>query len=231
MDASLLVNMVKAYMNLGDNEQAAAWSARILETHGAEASVWSIHADALQRTERLEEALAALEHVLTLDPSNSRVAARRGQWLVQAGRFAESEQALRASVEDGVLTPDQAAELLFNYGYQEGIRPEDWSVAIEVLEMAKAFETTDEMQGKVAFFLGYAVLKDAIPRQEARTKESAQATLPLFQEARRLLEEAAEYAQRQGERENDRLALLENVDAFLEIQETILRRGRRATEV
>ena len=52
---------VSAYINLDEFPEAVALSERILETHGDQAVVWSYYADALQRSGRLEDAMAALD--------------------------------------------------------------------------------------------------------------------------------------------------------------------------
>jgi hypothetical protein len=133
---------------------------------------------------------------------------------------------LQAAVARGEQTADDVSNTVFGNGYQNGIQTEEWTYAIDAFRLAKQFEISDRMRQKVDFFLGYAILKDAIARQEPRTKETAEATLPLFHEARRLLQSAAEYARTQETLERDRLSLLDNIGTFIEIQETIIRRGR-----
>ncbi|MCJ7630181.1 MAG: hypothetical protein MUO50_17550, partial [Longimicrobiales bacterium] len=46
MDMGLLRNMVIAHINLGEYAEAVELGARVLETHGSEAAIWSIYADA-----------------------------------------------------------------------------------------------------------------------------------------------------------------------------------------
>jgi tetratricopeptide (TPR) repeat protein len=226
MDVAFLTKMVSAYINLDEFPEAVALSERILETHGDQAVVWSYYADALQRSGRLEDAMAALDRVLALDPEYENVGARKGRWLLDQGLVEEAVPHFQEAVARGEQTGEDVCNILFNSGYQNGIRPEDWGYAIEVMRLAKEFEISDEVRQKVDFWLGYAILKAAIIRQEPRTKETAQATLPLFQEARRLFQSASGYAQSQGTLEDDRLALLGSIAQFIEIQEAIIKRGR-----
>ncbi len=225
MDVAFLANMVKAYVNLSESEAAVAMAERILETHEDQAIIWSYYADALKRSDRLDDALAALDRTAQLDPEYQNVSARQGQWLLEERRFEEAKSAFVNAVRRGEQTPDAVGDILFTYGYREGVQPEEWSYAITVFRLAKEFDLTDTIEQKVNFFLGYAVFKDAITRQEPRTKQTAEATLPLFQEARHLLQASAGYARTQGTLENDRVALLENVAVFIEIQEAIIKRG------
>jgi tetratricopeptide (TPR) repeat protein len=225
MEVVFLTNMVKAYMNLDEVEEALAFAERILETHASEAEVWSTYANALQRSGQIDEAVTALDRAIEIQPDLANAGARQGRWLLDEERVEDAVRVLQSAVARGEKTADEVSELVFVNGYQKGVQPEEWSYAIRTLRAAKEFEITAEMREKVDFFLGYSILKDAIDRQEARTKESAQATLPLFQQARSLLQAAAGYAQRQGRLENDRLSLLDNIGTFIEIQEAIIKRG------
>ncbi len=225
MDVRHLQNMVAANIRLGDFQAAIDLSDQVLETHASEPSLWSYYADALRRTGQVDEAIAALERVKELDPEYPNVSARQGSWLLQEGRIDDAIPLLQQAVDRGTQTADFVCDMLFNNAYQKGIQSEEWSHAIRVMRLAKQFDITDDMRQKVDFYFGYAILKDAIVRQEPGTKETAQATLPLFQEARRLLQSASGYAQRQN-RENDRLGLIDNINIYIEIQEAIIKRGR-----
>jgi tetratricopeptide (TPR) repeat protein len=226
MEVVHLRNMVGAHINLGEFAEAVALAEQALETHGSEPAIWSYYADALRRTGQVDEAIAALDRVLELDPQSQNVGARQGKWLLDEGRFDEAIPTLHSAVERGEQTPDEVSNMLFNHAYQEGIQLEDWAFAIRALRVAKDFDISEGARQRVDFFLGYAILKDAIIRQEPQTKASAEATLPMFQEARRLLQAAAGYAQGQPGRERDRQALLGNTDTYIQIQEAIIRRGR-----
>jgi len=224
MDVRHLQNMVAANIRLGDFQAAIDLSDQVLETHAGEPSLWSYYADALRRTDQVDEAIAALERVKELDPDYLNVFVRQGNWLLQEDRITDAVTVLQSAVDRGKQTADFVSDMLFTNAYQQGIQPEKWSHAIEVMRLAKQFDITDDMRQKVNFYLGYATLKDAIIRQEPGTKETAQATLPLFQEARRLLQSASGYAQKQN-RENDRLGLIDNINTYIEIQEAIIKRG------
>jgi tetratricopeptide (TPR) repeat protein len=225
MDAGYLRNMVAAHINLGEYQDAVDLSERVLQTHADEFVLWSFYADALQKVGKLDEAIAALDRVVALNPDYPSVGARQGKWLLDEGRVEEAVPILRAAVERGEQTADAACNFVWNHGILEGVQPEKWSYAIDVLRLAKDFEISDDMRQQVDFYLGYSILKNAISRQEPQTKETALATLPRFQEALRLLQTTAGFAQKRN-MENDRVQLISNINTYIEIQEAIIKRGR-----
>jgi tetratricopeptide (TPR) repeat protein len=225
MDVSLLRNMVAAHINLGEFDEGVSLSERILETHGGEASIWSIYADALQRAERLDDAIVALDQVRELDDEYPTVLARQGSWLLQAGRIDEAVETLRGAVDRGERSEDAVADMVFANGVNEGIQNQDWPHAIRVLRLAKDFDVSDLTGQKLDFWLGYAIFQSARAQQEPQTLETAKATLPRFQEVLRLMRACGDYAQRNN-REANRQELLSATNTFIEIQDAIIRRGR-----
>ncbi len=225
MDVGLLRNMVAAHINLKEFGEAVTLAERVLETHGGEASIWSIYADALRANDRLDDAVAALDQVIELDPEYPNIVARKGSWLLQAGRVDEAVPILQGAVERGEQSADAVADLVFANGVNEGIQKQNWSHAIRVLRLAKEFEVTDLTRQKLDFWLGYSIFNSARAQQEPQTLETARATLPRFQEVRALMQGCADYAQRNN-RESNRQELLNATNTFIEIQDAIIRRGR-----
>jgi tetratricopeptide (TPR) repeat protein len=225
MDVALLRNMVVAHINLGDFPQAVDLAERILQTHNGEAAIWSIYADALQRNGQVDDAIAALDRVVQIDPQWANVSVRQGNWLLQEGRTDEAVQALRRAVDRGEQTVDAVARLLFANAVNEGIQKQNLPYAIQVLRVAKQFETSDMTRQELDFWLGYALFQSARAQQEPNTLETAQATLPKFQEVLRLMQGCAGYAQRNN-RESNRQELLTATGTFIEIQEAIIKRGK-----
>ena len=225
MDVSLLMRMVRAHLNLGENQEAVEFAERVLETHGDEASVWSIYADALQRSGQVDDALAALERVRELDPDYANILARKGQWLLEAGRLDEAAVALQEAAEVGEQSADRMAELLFASGVNEGLQKDEYAHAIKAIRLAKEFDVSDLARQQFDFFLGYAIFESARVQQEPNTLETARATLPRFQEVLRLMQSCADYAQR-NDREGSRQELMTATNTFIEIQEAIIARGR-----
>jgi tetratricopeptide (TPR) repeat protein len=227
MDVAQLRSMISANINLQQYDDAIALGDRFLQTHGDEAQIWSIYADALQRAERVDDAITALERVKELDPEYANLAMRQANWLLESGRIDESIPLFTEAIERGEQTSDRVAYQVWANGYQTGIAPDtkDWNYAVRVMGLARQFETSEEMGQQINFWLGFAIFNQAIGRQEAQTLETAEATLPRFQEALRLIQTAAGYASRQN-LEGTRQQLIGNVNTYIEIQEAIIRRGR-----
>ncbi len=225
MDAGHLRQMIVVHVRLEEFDQAAALAEQALETHSDEATLWSVYADALQRAGRVDEAIEALNRVAELDPEANNVRVRQGNWLLQAGRVDEAVPVLQEAVARGEQTADAVANIIWANGIQEGVQKEDWPHAMKVFRLAKEIDMSEEMTQQVNFWLGYAILKVASVRQEPGTLETAQQTLPRFQEALGLLQSAAGYAQRANQEQN-RQNLISNVNTYIEIQEAIIRRGR-----
>ena len=227
MDVAQLRSMISASLKLRQFEEAVALGERFLRTHGDEAQLWSIHADALQRAGRIDEAITALERVKGLDPEYPNVAMRQGNWLLEAGRVDEAIPIFHEAIERGEQTSDRVAYQVWANGYQTGIAPDtkNWSYAVRVMGLARDFDPEPEMLEQINFWLGYAIFNQAVARQEAQTLATAEATLPRFQEALRLISNAGGYATRQN-LEGTRQQLIGNVNTYIEIQEAIIRRGR-----
>ncbi len=224
MDVAQLRSMISAYLNLGQYDEAIALGDRVLQTHGDEAQIWSIYADALQRAGRLDDAINALDRVRQLDPEYPNIYARRGNWLLNAGRLDEAVPAFQQAIELGEQSADNVVNLIFTNGYNEGVRKENWDYGIRVIRLARQFDASPEIAQRSAFWLGYALYRQASVQQEPQTLATAEATLPKFQEAQRLLLGAASYAQGNN-LEGNRQELLNATTTYIEIQEAIIKRG------
>ncbi len=227
METAQLRSMVAAHIQLQQYEEAMAIGEQLVQSHGDEAQIWSVYADALQRAGNLDEAIAALQRVEDLDPDYATVKMRQGTWLLEAGRIDESIPVFQEAIARGEQSADRVAYSVWANGYQTGVAPDtkNWPYAIRVMGLAREFETSEEMTQQINFWLGYAIFNQAVAQQQAQTLETAQATLPRFQEALRLIQSASGYASRQN-MEGTRQQLIGNVNTYIEIQEAIIRRGR-----
>jgi len=225
MESALLRNMVVAHINLGEFPEAVTLAQRVLDTHGEEASIWSIYADALQRDGQIDEAITALDEVKRLDPEYPNVSVRQGNWLLQDDRVDDAIPVLQEAVDRGEQSVDAVADLVFATAYNTGVDAKDWGFAIRVLRLAREFEVSDLTGQKLNFWLGYSLFQAARARQEPQTLQTAQATLPQFQEALRMIQSCGDYAQR-ANLESNRQELLTATNTYIEIQDAIIRRGR-----
>lgn len=220
-----LRNIVAAYVQLDELDQAIATAERALETHPQEDALWSIYADALQRAGRLDQAITALERVKEINPSYPNVTLRQGNWLIQAGRVEDAVAVLREAVADSPDQADVAARLIFADAYQNGIQKERFQHAINGLSAAKQLPNLSSMMtSQLNFWHGYALYTSGVKEQEPQTLASAQATLPKFQQAVRYFQQGEEYAASQPSITLSQF--LTNAQTYIEIQEAIIKRGR-----
>ena len=218
-----LANVIAAYMQLGD-PAAIDFAQRAVEVHPQEASLWSRLADALQRSDRLEEAIAALESAKGVDPDYPNLSARQGSWLLEADEVDEAVGFLREAVDRGEQSADMMANLLFGKAYNDGVQRQQFTFAANILETAKSeFEVSERMASQLNFWHGWSLYNYGLALQEPSTIDSARQSLPVFQQALRLFEAGRAYAATV-----DSINLTEILSAtqtYVEIQDAIIRRG------
>ena len=242
MESGHLRNLVATLYQLEQLEEAVDISEQVLETHGDEGQFWSLYADILNKLGRVDDALAALESLVALDPNYQNARARQGSWLIQAGREDEALPYLQQAVEAGEQSADQVANIIFATGYQQGVAlaqqaaeaggnaVEHWDFAIKLFGMAKTFDEqlSEQRSGQVDFWYGYALYQKSVVLEEPQTLQTAELTKPMFEQVKEILaqEKVAGYAAAAGLAGN----LAEVRDAterFIEIQEAVIERGRR----
>lgn len=228
MDGAVLRNMVATYFELGQLNDAIEMGERALETHADNADLWSLYASVLDEAGRLDDAIAALDQLLALNPQYQNVRARQGNWMLESGRVDEALPYLQQAVENGEQTADAMANLLFGTGYNGGIAPDakDYPYALKLFEMAKTFsgELSEGMAGQLDFWHGYVLYNQAVEQEKPQTLQTAQASMPKFQEAQRLfgLARVAAYANGAS------IGLQQFRDGtqqYIEIQAAIIQRG------
>ena len=219
-----LKNIVRAHIQLGDMQAALDMSERALSTHPQDDELWLLHADGLQRNGQLDEAIAALDRVREINPEHPSASLRQGNWLIQAGRIEDAVTVLSAASQSNPQQAEQAARMIFAEAYQNGYQKDDFQYAIRGLTAAKRLPNlSTTMTSQLNFWHGFSLYQAAVKEQEPQTLQTAQSTLPKFQEAIRLLQQSGDYPSTV----NVNLAqLLENTNTYVEIQEAIIKRGR-----
>lgn len=227
MESTQLRNMIATFRELDQLDEAIAMTERVLETHQDEAQFWSDYANLLNRVDRVEEAIAALEETEQRDPGFANVKARQGTWLIAIGREAEALPHLQEAIEKGEQSADNIANTVFAAAVEKGIQVQNWPYAIETMRMAKTFdaELTEGTRGRLDFYFAYSIYSQAVLEQEAQNLNSAQLTLPKFQEVRRLLGQAHVVAFASESQGQQFQQLRDATQQYIEIQEAIIQRG------
>lgn len=223
--ASDVRNTVHAYIELDRYEEAVLQAEMGLETHDEDPRLWNAYATALHRSGQLSDAVEAMVRVDALDPereSVSNVSMRKGRWLMEEGRSKDALEALERAVELSEQGEEAVANEIFREGYQQGFQKEDWEYARDMFTAALEFEAEPMFLEQVQFFQAFSLFEMAMEVASPETLESAEASLPMFREARDRMADTEDWA-RQSEGV-DLASLLENVDTFIEIQEAIIER-------
>lgn len=222
---AILRNIIAGHVQLDEVDQAITVGRSALETHPQEDALWSVYADALQRSGRIDEAVAALDRVKEINPSFPNVSLRQGNWLIQAGRVEDAVAVLRETVAGNSAQADVAARLIFADAYSNGIQKDRFEYAITGINAAKQLPNLSSgMLSQLHFWHAFALYTGGVKEQEPQTLATAQATLPKFQQAVQLFGQGREYAATQA---SINLAqFLANTQTYIEIQEAIIKRGR-----
>lgn len=231
MDPRHLRDMLAVLNHLGQLEEAVELAESVLQTHGEEPQFWSIYADILNKNGDVDGALAALDQLASLDPEYANVKARQGSWLMEAGRHEEAIPYLEQAVQAGDLDPRQVVDIIVKNGYEVGVQQQNWDYALEVLGLARTFGDMipPELSGRTDFFYGYSLFKQAEVQEAPETVESAQLTLPKFQQVQQILTQAnvAAFADTQEAFKANLTEMLGATEQFIIRQERIIERGRR----
>jgi len=219
-------NVGAAYMQLGELDRAIEFLSAALEAHPDEARLWALLADAYQRAERIEDAVAALERVEAIEPDYPQLHLRMGTFLIQLGDLDRAIPVLQQAVERG--TPaDQAARQIFAEAHRRFIASNNgrYSDFIDWVERAKtSFELSEDATAEMNFWHAFALYQIAVEAEKPETLETAQRTLPMFQRALELFRSARPYAT--SRRGTNYQQFLDAVNQYIEIQQAIIKRGR-----
>lgn len=218
-----LANVVSAYIQLEDLDNAITMSERVLETHGEEDRLWILYADGLQRADRLDEAITALDRVMEINPDHPSAALRQGNWLIQASRLQDAVVVLSRASEGNPAQAEQAGRMIFAEAYQNGYQQNNFQYTVDGMVAGKQIPNLgEEMLHQMNFWHAFSLYRKAVVEQEPNTLQSAQATLPAFQQALQLLGDVGGYPSSV----NLNLTELQgNVGTYIEIQEAIIKRG------
>ena len=223
---SQLRNVSAAQLQLGNVREAIMFAERAIQSHPDEASLRAIHAEALKESGQITEAVAALTSIEAIDPDWPNLHLRMGSWLIEAGRIEDAVPVLQNAVSNG-SSPDQAGDMIFTHAYSHYVQPtqKNYPRFIELIRLSKQFEVSQQRREQYDFWHGYSLFSYAIQVQTPETLETANRTLPMFQEALGLFERGKGYADRTAS--IDHQVYLENTGVYLEIQDAIIRRAAR----
>lgn len=223
-DAGMLRNMMVALLQLGRIEDAASLGIEAVAAKPDDAALWSTYAEVLERSDRLDEALEALDRVLVLRAEYpGPVHARAGLWALRRGRLEEAVRRFRDAAARGeVESTDDVARNIAITGYNEKAKVGQYEQSRAWFAASRQLARRPETTAMANFFEGWALYELGRKVGAPETLASARQALPVFQEALRLLETAGAYREQAATRGQ----LLEAAQQYLDIQNAIIKRGR-----
>jgi tetratricopeptide (TPR) repeat protein len=225
MLVSQLRNVAAAHVQLGNFADAIEFAERAIQSHPEEASLRAINAEALKESGRPDEAIAALAAIEKINPEWPNLHLRMGSWLIETGQIEEAVPVLQEAVANG-SSADQAANMIFGHAYSTYVQPteKNYPRFVELIELTSGFEVGSETRETYAFWHGYSVFNLAIVVQAPETIETANRSLPMFQQAGTLFARGKGYADRN---QLNLQQYLDNNGVYIEIQEAIILRANR----
>lgn len=226
MEVGMVRNVVSAYAQIGESENAVAFAEQALQVYGDDPALLSVYSTALQRLDRIDDASRALERIAAVDPEYPDLFARQANLFIAAGRRDDAVPLMRQAVERGA-DPNRMAQLIFADAYSKGLDGQNpnrnLDYGISGMELARSFDLSAELQAQMDFWHGYGLYLKGVSVQEPNTLASAQSALPLFENSLPLLRAGSSYAPSVGINPDQ---IIGNVEQYMEIQNAIIRRGR-----
>lgn len=225
VDGAIYRNLMSAYRNVGNVDRALAIGQQATAS-GDNAQALSIYADVLKEAGRVDEAIAALDRAVQVDPTMPNLEARKGLLLLEANRLNEAVAAFKQANDAGRLSPEfreNVAQQLAVSGYNLTQR-QRFNEALPYFRASRELGKSERSVGMVNFFHGYTLVMqvDGMLRT-ATTAGPARTAKPLLEEARRLLQNAGGFTEQRAKTQE----LLGNVAQYIEVADALIRAGSR----
>ena len=224
-DAGVLQNMIQALVQLGRHGEAVDIGREAVTSKGTEANLWVAYATALQGASRVDEAVAALDSALAKDPKNERALARKAAVLLDAGRLDDAVVALRNTITAGIVDQDEAAQMVFNAGY-ERYRQQNWDAALNYFQTSGELASAPKARGQANFWSGMIFFQRGVNAAKPQNAAAGRASLPLFQRALNYFQGAGVQQYAAETRGVDLAQTISAVRQYIDIQNQLIKRGQ-----
>ena len=223
-DVNILQNMIPALIALDRHEEAITIGREATTGKPEDANLWIAYAAALQGAKRTDEALAALETAITKDPKNERALGRRAVVLLDLGRLDDARQAFQSGISAGVIKPTEAAQMVFNEGYEK-YRAQNYDAALSYFNASGDLADDARTRGQANFWSGMIFYQRGIAAAKAQNAKAARAAKPLFERALNYLQGSGveTYAASTQGVQLDRT--IGAVRQYIDIQNQLIKRG------
>lgn len=217
-DPQILRNVVAAYLQLDDLDNATEFAERAEAQLPEDASLRSLKADIRARAEDYEGAVAAMDAALRLDPDLERGMVKRGFFKLSAGDEQGAMQDLRSAVERGT-DRDMIAQQLLSRGYNDYFKNEQYGRAAEMFEAALEFAQAPETTQQLHFFTAFSHYQAGAGLDTANASEACQPARQALNRFEQVLPHLNQAGNFQAE---NQAQLRESTDVYLYRQQAIL---------
>ena len=224
-DAGVLQNMIQALVQLGRHGEAVTIGREAVTAKSGESNLWLAYATALQGANQLDQAVAALDSAVAKDPKNARAIARKAAALLAAGRLDAATEAFRAAVNSGAVEAGEAAQMVFNEGYEK-YRTQNWDTALQFFQTSGELATEAKARGQANFWSGMIFYQRGIAAAKPQNAKAARAALPLFQRALSYLQGSGVESYASETRGVNLSQTVSAVRQYIDIQNQIIKRGQ-----
>ena len=227
-DAGVLQNMIQALVQLGRHGEAVTIGRDAVAAAPADSTasnLWLAYATALQGANQTDQAVAALDSAVARHPKNTRAVARRAAVLLDAGKLTQATEAFRAAIAAGVVDGGEAAQMVFNEGY-ERYRAQNWDGALQFFQTSGELASEAKARGQANFWSGMIFYQRGIAAAKAQNVAAARASLPLFNRALGFLQGSGVETYASETRGVNLSQTISAVRQYIDIQNQIIKRGQ-----
>jgi tetratricopeptide (TPR) repeat protein len=225
IEPTVFRNLMLAHHRLGQREQALRYGQRATQILADDAQTWLVYGEVLSGNDRMDEALRAFDRAQQINPDLPNISGRKATMLLEAGRLQDAVATAKQGIQRGDL-PEETAERLAQQMAVRGFQATQQNrheAALPFYAAAREIGKAQRTVGMINFFHGYTLLKQGEPIiRDGNNAAAGRRALPLFRQARTMLESAGAYT----EQANTRAQLIQQVNQFIEVADALIRAGR-----
>ena len=216
----ILKNVVAAYLQLGNLDEATRFAEQAEAQLPEDASLRSLRADVRARAGDYQGAIAAMDEALRLNPELPRGLTKRGFFKLSAGDEQGAMRDLRAAINNG-QDPDVVAQQLLSRGYNDYFKNEQYDRAAEMFETALDFAGERQTSQQLHFFAAFSHYQAGVNIDTANSSEACQPARRALGRFRQVLPHLNEAGNFQAE---NQAQLRESTDVYLYREDAILKK-------
>jgi len=222
MNPEILRNVIAANLELGDYDAALTFADRAQALMPEDAGLWSIRSDIYGRMDRYDDAIAALDRALQLDPAYPNAYLRRGFLRLRSGDSQGGTADLRTALDQGADVEVVSGQLLAR-GYNDFFKNGQYDEALAMFEVGTSLASAGRVRDQLYFFTAYGYYQQGVAidgsNEVNEACQPARRALSRFQQVLPNLDRAG------GEQPESQSQIRESTDVYIYRQEQIIRKN------